>query len=265
MQLPRHLWPLLALGSASAAAAPTFVNDDVYAGAAAFDAVVHDGGGSVQTQPLRYLQFDASRWVFADFTIRTTNGWTRFVEPDYHQMRALRQTGALSGWAIGLSVNEPAPMWGLTFDFHQPVNAFGLEVGDWATCCFDSALYIAFDGGAVREVASAHQQSDNPGYRRYGQHTNFVGAFDTTGSFTSVTFYGTGVGEYMVGGGTIRYALIDAPPPGDDPRPPLDVPEPAGWALVLMALAAADLTLRRTRARALRWARDRRSRMLMAG
>lgn len=265
MHLPRHLGSLVALCSAAAAAAPTFVNGDVYAGAAAFDAAVAAAGGTVQTQPLQFLQFDASRWAFADFTIRTTNGWARFIEPDYHRMRQHGEAGALSGWAIGLSVNEPAPMWGLTFDFHQPVNAFGLEVGDWATCCFDSALYIAFDGGAVREVATAHERGDNPGYRRYGRYTNFVGAFDTTGSFTSVTFYGAGVGEYLVGGGTIRYALLDVDAPLDDRRQPLAVPEPAGWTLMLAALAAADLSLRRGRARALRWARERRSRALAAG
>ncbi|MFO1329470.1 MAG: hypothetical protein U1F56_19075 [Rubrivivax sp.] len=265
MQLPRHLWPLAALCPLVATATPTFVNGDIYAGAAAFDAAVHAAGGQVQTQPLQGLAFGASQWRLADFTIRSTNGWARFVEPDYHQMRALGQTGALSGWAIGLTVNEPAPQWGLSFEFDQPVNAFGLEVGDWATCCFDSALYIAFDGGAVREVATAHGRADNPGWVSYGHATNFVGAFDTGGSFTRVTFYGAGVGEYMVGGGTIRYALLDASPPGDEPRQPLDVPEPAGWALVLAGLAAMDASLRRGRRLALRHMRERRSRLLSPG
>lgn len=264
MQLTRHLWTLAALWAGAAGATPAFVNGDVYAGAAAFDAAVHAAGGSVDLQPMRNLAWGASQWRFDDFSIRSNNGQSRFIEPDYNQMRFLGQTGALSGWAIGMTVNEPAPMWGLTFEFDRPVNAFGLEVGDWATCCFDSALYIAFDGGAIREVATAHGRDDNPGWRSYGQHTNFIGAFDTSGSFTRVSFYGAGVGEYMVGGGTIRYALLDAQQPDVDPRLPLDVPEPPAWALVLAGLAAVDRSWRRARNGALRWARARRSRALAA-
>ena len=103
-----------------------------------------------------------------------------------------------TGWALGLVPNAPVTASGLTFRFHQPVNAFGIEIGDWATCCFASSLYIAFDGGATRLVATARSASDNPGMASYGQNTNFIGAIDTGGQFQQVTLYGDGVGEYLV-------------------------------------------------------------------
>lgn len=244
-------WLVAGLVATGAAAAPTTIHGDLIGGTAAFDEAVRAGGGQLALQPLHALREGVSSWTFLDFTIRTNNGRPHLVEPDYGQLRAAGVEGALSGAAIGLAVNDPAPLWGLSFEFDAPVNAFGLEVGDWATCCYESSLVIAFDGGAVRQVATASSGLDNPGFRRYGRFTNFVGAFDTEGSFTRVSFYGTGVGEYLVGGGTIRYALLDLPadvdadpPPGPDPR---SVPEPAVWVLVAAALAAMDAALRRGR------------------
>lgn len=217
----------------AALAAPTLINQDVNSGIAAFDAAVASSGRSVGTQPLHDLAEGVTRWTFADFSISASDGTPRFIEDDYAGLRGAGLPGALSGWAIGLSVNEPAPLWGLSFDFAQPVNAFGLEVGDWGTCCWASTLFISFDGGATREVATAFDGDDNPGIGAYGRYTNFVGAFDTSASFSRVSFYGAGVGEYMVGGGTIRYGLL--PLQVGDGGGTLTVPEPAGTAALLLA------------------------------
>ena len=125
----------------------------------------------------------------------------------------------------------------MTFTFANPINAFGLEIGDWATCCYNpSSLYIAFDGGATRLVASAYSDSDNPGYVAGDGYRNFVAAIDDSSTFSTVTFYGDGFGEYLVAGGTIRYATVRTGSVSGE------VPVPATLALMglgLTGLAAA--------------------------
>jgi len=63
----------------------------------------------------------------------------------------------------------------------------------------------------------------------------FVAALDDSGSFTEVSFWGDGSGEYLVFGGTVRYALFD---PGSlqPSRPVQQVPEPASLGLLGLGL-----------------------------
>jgi len=205
----------LAAAAALAPATPSILHADVIAGRAGFDALVQEAGGTLSLQRLAWMQNYASHWTFDDFTITSTHGRIHMVDDDYSRLRATGSPGALSGAAIDISPNLPAPMWGLTFDFEQPVNAFGLEIGDWGTCCFPSALYIAFDGGATRLVATAQDRDDNPGIAAYRAFTDFIGAFDRSGTFSRVTFYGDGLGEYLVAGGTIRYSALPVEVAGD--------------------------------------------------
>jgi len=101
-----------------------------------------------------------------------------------------------------------APGSGLVFTFDTPVNAFALDLQGWATCCFPSALYIAFDGGTPILVGSATTNTDNPGEARYNESMTFVAAISDTNTFTTVAFYGEAAGDAMWGGGVIRYALV---------------------------------------------------------
>jgi hypothetical protein len=136
---------------------------------------------------------------------------------------------------------------GLTFTFSSPVNAFGFEIGDWATCCTGgsrsaavqaaygvpasgSGLWIAFDGGAATLPANALSSADNPGYAAARSYTNFIGAIDSSGSFSKVTFFGDGFGEFLVAGGTLRFASVPLGSVGGD------VPEPGSLALAGLAL-----------------------------
>ncbi|MDD2977997.1 PEP-CTERM sorting domain-containing protein [Aquabacterium sp.] len=144
---------------------------------------------------------------------------------------------------------------GLTFTFSSPVNAFGFEIGDWATCCTSgdrpanvqatygvpaagSGLWIAFDGGAATLPANALSDTDNPGFAETGDYTNFIGAIDSSGFFSSVTFFGDGFGEVLVAGGTLRFASVPKDSVGT-------VSEPATLALIGLSLVGLAVTRRK--------------------
>lgn len=168
---------------------------------------------------------------------------------------------SLSGavWTIDpyTSSGEAIPGFnsGLTFTFSSPVNAFGFEIGDWATCCMDnsrssaiqttygvpangSGLWIAFDGGAATLPANALTETDNPGYADSLDFTNFIGAIDSSGFFSSVTFFGDGFGEVLVAGGTLRFASVPKDSVGT-------VSEPATLALIGLSLIGLAATRRK--------------------
>lgn len=208
--------------TAGAQAAPVIYNNSIPAGTAAFSATVTGAGGTVQTQILSGL-VPSNTFVLPAFTITATDGSIRPIDTSYSN------TANFPGQAIGINPAAPAAGSGLTFTFNSPVNAFGLMVGDWATCCYlPSELLISFNGGATRTVASAFSSNDNPGIPAGEGYKNFVAAIDTSAKFTTVTFYGNGFGEYLVAGGTIYYADLAI---GSVP-----VPVPASLALFAMGL-----------------------------
>lgn len=228
-----------ALCAAPVPASPTIYHDAIEPGTSAFDAAVAAVNGTLLLDQLDELG-DGRSWQRDDFIITSTNNGYRGIDTRYLPMRLSTSGTPLGGHAIGINPQANAAGSGLTFSFDTPVNFLGLEVGDWATCCFASSLYIAFDGGATRLVASADEYRDNPGYVAGDGFRNFVGAFDDSGTFESVSFYGDGVGEYLVAGGTIRYGTVGI---GSVSGPATAVPSPG--ALALLGLGAAAITLRR--------------------
>lgn len=145
---------LLSLG---AIAAPVIYNNDVVSGRAAFDSTITGVGGTVQTLALSGLTSNASSWTLPGLTIRATDNTDRFVYGDYNGYRAAGRPYAVGGATIAIAPAVPASGSGLTFTFATPVNAFGLEIADWATCCTSvlhpdtgapvgSNLFISFDG-----------------------------------------------------------------------------------------------------------------------
>ncbi|MBN2630717.1 MAG: VPLPA-CTERM sorting domain-containing protein [Rhodobacteraceae bacterium] len=241
-----------ALGVVSTAAAhATIVTvfDDIAGGRSAFDLTVAAAGGTVDNDVWGGLSFGTSI-DRGDYVI-TRNGGGSLSPTTY---------GTMSGEVVSIdpagggSYPRTDPMdyfnSGVTLTFGSAVNAVGFEVGDWATCCLDPTtdLYISFDGGAPILVASADDYSDGlfPS-QTTGSLVNeiFVAAFDDSGDFTSVSFWGNGIGEYLVFGGDVRYALLDQ---GSLPPDTPAVPLPAGGLLLLGALGGMAALRRRKQA-----------------
>ena len=236
--------------ASTVAASATIVTvfDGIAAGRASFDATVVAAGSVVDNDVLTGLVSGVSI-VRPDFTITGNGGFTSVYG----------QYGTMSGESITINPSgggsnprtDPMDYFasGLTFTFNAAVNAIGFEVGDWATCCQGPTtdLFISFDGGAPILVASDNMGAGQfPSQDGSGNLVNeiFVAAFDDTGDFTSVSFWGNGIGEVLVAGGDIRYALLDR---GTLPPDPSAIPLPAaGW--LMMAGLAGIAALRRRKA-----------------
>ncbi|WP_145916747.1 PEPxxWA-CTERM sorting domain-containing protein [Erythrobacter sp. QSSC1-22B] len=218
----------IAFSGSSPALAQAIQNGPIPTQTVIFDNTITSNGGTVQLDTLSNLA-NGNTWARTGFTITSTDGSNRFLDTGYLPVTTNAAGAAIGGESIGINPNSPFPSSGLTFTFANPINAFGLEIGDWATCCFPSSLFIAFDGGATRLVATANSGTDNPGFAAGNGYRNFVGAFDSSNTFSTVTFFGDGAGEYLVAGGTIRYGAVDI-----GSVPDTAVPEPSTWAMMLL-------------------------------
>ncbi|MFN7225540.1 MAG: hypothetical protein ACK4MS_16140, partial [Paracoccaceae bacterium] len=196
----------------TAAANATIVTifDGIAAGRTTFNTTVTGAGGTVANDVWASLGSGTSIDRGA-YTITRNNGGSMF--PTIYS--------DMSGQVVSINPDgdgsnpRTAPMGyfgsGVTLTFGSAVNSIGFEVGDWATCCFDPTtdLYISFDDGTPILVASADSYADGLFPSQVdGDAVNaiFVAAFDDTGDFTKVSFWGNGIGEYLVFGGDVRYA-----------------------------------------------------------
>lgn len=118
---------------------------------------------------------------------------------------------------------------GLLFTFDSSINYFGVEVGDWGTCCFPSRLYMQLDDGPALLLGSVLSDRPTVPLDPNGQAYNFdsrlvfASVLDTGKSFNRVYIWGDGVqgntAERLVAGGAVRFANVRVTPPNPTPLP----------------------------------------------
>ena len=226
---------VFAFGATSANATIATFFDDYTAGPATFDSTVAGAGGTVVLDNWASLPTGTSI-ARTDYTITKNNG--AIMNPGPYSYGAISTSGeTININPSSTDVNASRAGSALRFTFSTAVNAIGFEVGDWATCCTPSSLYISFDGGAPILVGTSLTPGDQ--FLTAGTANVFVGAIDDTASFSVVEFWGDGLGEFLVAGGTIRYANV-----AENSLPP-SVPEPGMLAMFGLGLVGLGLARRR--------------------
>jgi hypothetical protein len=236
----------LALGATAADATILVVFDDFDGGFASFNATVGAAGGTTTALSLT-PGTSGNPADFGAFSIDRNNGGSVSVGNPYSLFSASpsRSTtgGVIDISPSGSSRGIGAKGSGVTFTFDNPINALGFEVGDWATCCQPSDLYIQFGSNTPILVGKSTTFGDQ--FLTNGGAGVFVAAFDDTDKFSTVSFWGDGFGEFLVIGGTIRYASV-----GQGTLPPVVpgvIPEPATWAMLIAGFGIVGMAARRRR------------------
>lgn len=181
---------------------------DLATGRSTFDTLITGLGGTVSTDKLSGMATGVDTWVRADFTITASS--VRSVSTPFTGSSVSDNDGQginMTAATLGSSTPGTLSASGLHFTFSSPVNAFAVELQDWATCCYPTKLYVSFDGGTAILVGEANASSDNPGYD--DGITTFIGAIDDSSTFSEVTFWGEAdSGDVLYGGGIIRWSLL---------------------------------------------------------
>ena len=230
-----------AVAALSANATIATVFNSISAGTTSFVSTVNGAGAIAASDQLMDLAGGTS--ISRGVTATSPNAYT-ISKPGGGSLSPTTY-GSMTGEALNISPagSGTNPIGyrnsGIQFNFTSAINSIGFEVGDWGTCCQPSALYISFNNGTPIQVGNSLTFGD-VFFDELAEV--FVAAFDDSSTFQNVQFWGDGVGEFLVAGGTIRYATLDQ---GSLPG---TVPEPGTAALLGLALLAAGVSRRRAKA-----------------
>ncbi|MBN9408303.1 MAG: autotransporter-associated beta strand repeat-containing protein [Burkholderiales bacterium] len=216
-----------ALLPAAALAVPAVFFDGVTAnGQAKFSDVV-----STASPTATLFQYDFSSSASSQFSV-TQDGTTVFVRTSRNGAPN-SFTGGFDNWSVGYDASGGTAAWneivheGFTVEFFSDasyttsylVNAVGLTVNDWGTCCTNggvtpdgsveagSAIYAVFDAGGAASTSLIGNITSTAD-RGTSDNMHFVAAIDDRNSFSSVTFVPNGSGEYFGAGGTLFFSIV---------------------------------------------------------
>jgi hypothetical protein len=98
-----------------------------------------------------------SSWNISGIDISATNGASRTIDSTYlSNSPSLIAASGTTGVGINMTASSADPTGsGLTFKFGTLMNSFGIQLGDWGTCCYNSSLYIQFGNQASNSWENA--------------------------------------------------------------------------------------------------------------